>query len=163
MLEKIHKHFIVYLSDFLLHVFGCILCVSGFLFLSSHFAASFVNEYVTRYSPFVLGFFLLLFWASFFYGWTKNYFDVWYVTDRHIIAVDQKDMFERNEAFMELSRIQDVLFEKSGILQTFFGFGTLKVQSAGTEADFIIKDVSDVENAAHRIMSLRDKAKQEKV
>lgn len=62
---------------------------------------------------------------------------------------------------MELKRIQDVSFEKNGFLQTFFGYGTLKVQSAGTEQEFIINNVKDVEQTAHRIMDLRDKAKEE--
>lgn len=160
MLEKIHKHWIVYVSDFVLHAFGLVLCIVGFFILMKMGAnMPGLGEVGQTYTSVFLGFLMLLFWVSFFYGWTKNYFDIWYVTNKHIIAIDQKDIFERNEAYMELSRIQDVLFEKSGFIQTFFGFGILKVQSAGTEADFIIKDVFEVENVAHRIMELRDSAK----
>jgi membrane protein YdbS with pleckstrin-like domain len=105
----------------------------------------------------VFVFFVIIFWTSFFYFWTKNYFDVWYVTDRHIIAVDQKNMFMRNESFMELVKIQDVSFEKSGFIATFLGYGKLKVQTAGSDQEFVIEDVVEVEAVAHRIMELRDK------
>jgi uncharacterized membrane protein YdbT with pleckstrin-like domain len=111
------------------------------------------------YAGMILVMFVIVFWVSFFYAWTKDYFDVWYVTDRHIIAIDQKQIFDRDEAFMELSRIQDVSFEKSSFLATFLDYGNLKVQSAGVEQEFIMKDVHDVEAVAHRIMELRDKAK----
>ena len=84
---------------------------------------------------------------------------MWYVTDRHIIAVNQKQIFEREESFMELNRIQDVFFEKNGLLSTLLNYGKLKVQSAGTEQEFVISDVRDVERVAHRIMELRDTAK----
>jgi hypothetical protein len=111
----------------------------------------------------ILVFFIILFWISFFFFWTKSYFDVWYITNQHIIAINQKELFERDEAFMELTRIQDVFFEKSGFLGTFLGYGTLKVQSAGTVQEFVIEDVHDVEQVAHRLMELRDTAKHDTV
>lgn len=157
MLQKIRKHWIVYVSDFCLHLFGCIIFIIAASYLSSKGVLSF-NSDGAAYGSMILAMFVLVFWASFFFTWTKNYFDVWYVTDKHIIAVNQKDMFEREEAFMELTRIQDVFFEKNGILATFLGYGKLKVQSAGTEPEFIIEDVRDVETVAHKIMELRDTA-----
>lgn len=104
----------------------------------------------------VLVMFVLIFWVSFFFAWTKDYFDIWYVTNEHIIAVNQREMFRRDEAFMELERIQDVVFEKEGVVATVLGYGRLKVQSAGTSQEFIMEHVRDVEEAAHRIMELRD-------
>jgi hypothetical protein len=148
----------VYLGDFLLHAFGCVVFVVGAQALSSQGALSFLGANLSAYGSIILAMFVLLFWTSFFYSWTKNYFDVWYVTDRHIIAVNQKDMFEREEAFMELVRIQDVFFEKNGMIATLLGYGELKIQSAGTEPEFRIEDVRDVEAVSHRIMELRDKA-----
>jgi uncharacterized membrane protein YdbT with pleckstrin-like domain len=102
---------------------------------------------------------VLLSWVSFFASWTTNYFDVWYVTNRHIIAISQKELLNREEAFVEFRRIQDVSFEKEGILQTWLGYGKLKIQSAGTEQEFFLDCVCDVEANAHSIMELRDGSK----
>ncbi len=159
MLDKVRKHWIVYLEDFLLHTFGCLLFIGVAGFLSSRNSLAFIPFDYKAYGAMILVFFVLLFWLSFFYFWTKNYFDVWYVTDRHIIAVDQKDMFIRNEAFMEIVKIQDVSFEKNGIISTFFGYGSLKVQTAGSDQEFVIEDVADVEAVTHKLMELRDKNK----
>ena len=158
ILGKIRKHWIVYVEDFLLHSFGCLLFIILAIYLSSHDKLPFIGTAGSKDSAMVLTGFVLIFWTSFFYVWTKNYFDVWYVTNQHIIAINQKEIFKREEAFMELVRIQDVFFEKEGFLSTLLGYGKLKVQSAGTEQEFIIEDAYDIEGDAHRIMDLRDKA-----
>ncbi len=158
MLEKVRKHWIVYVKDCIIHVFACFLFTGGAVFISSQGAIPILGDDNRAYGAMVFVFFVIIFWTSFFYFWTRNYFDVWYVTDRHIIAVNQKDMFEREESFMKLSKIQDVSFEKNGFLATFLGFGKLKVQTAGREQEFMIENVDDVEAVTHRIMGLRDKA-----
>ena len=157
MIDKVRKHWMVYVQDFFIHTFGCLLFIVIAQYLVSRGTISFSDPSGSSYIAMVLVVFVIIFWVSFFYAWTKNYLDVWYVTDRHIIAINQKEIFEREEAFMELTRIQDVLFEKDGLVQTFLGYGKLRVQSAGEEQEFIINDVHDVEEMAHRIMELRDK------
>ncbi len=157
MIEDVRKHWIVYLEDFILHVFGCSVFIIVAVFLSFQGVLPLIDYNNKAYIAMILVFFVIIFWNSFFYFWTKNYFDVWYITDKHIIAVNQKDMFEREHAFMELIKLQDVLFEKNGFLSTFLGYGRLKVQSAGSDQQFVIEDVKDVEAVAHRIMGLRER------
>jgi hypothetical protein len=161
MVEKVRKHWIVYVENFILHAFGC------FIFLvAAHYVATsgpFQNLFPqgSAYGAMTLVMFVLIFWTSFFFAWTKDYFDVWHVTNEHIIAINQKEIFEREESFMELERIQDVFFERSGILGTALNFGILRVQSAGTEQQFVMEYVADVETKAHKIMEFRDKAQGE--
>lgn len=163
MREEVRKHWVVYLSDFFLHAFGCLIFTISAYILASRGSFGGMFSYETKYGAMILIVFVLIFWTSFFYAWTKDYFDVWYVTNKHIIAINQKDIFNREEVFMELSRIQDVFFEKDGAVATLLGYGKLKVQSAGTEQDFVMDDVMDVEAVAHRIMALRDKVQHKEV
>ncbi len=156
MLEGVRKHWIVYVEDFLIHFFGCVLfiCIAGYLSLQG--VVPYLSSDNKAHIAMILVLLVLIFWTSFFYFWTKHYFDVWYITDRHIIAVDQKDMFAREHAYVELTKIQDVSFEKNGFLGTFLGYGKLKIQTAGSDQQFMIADVQDVEVVVHRIMELRD-------
>ena len=156
MLEKVRKHWIVYIQYFIAHIFGCIVCIILAHYVTTLGWLSFIDKDSSAYAGMVLVMLVIIFWTSFFYAWTKSYFDLWYVTDRHIIAINQKQIFEREEAFMELTKIQDVFFEKNSFLATFFGFGKLKVQTAGSDQEFIIENVSNVEEVSHRIMELRD-------
>ncbi len=162
MVEKIRKHWIVYLQDFFLHALGCIIFIISAYYLASKGSFGGVLQVETNYGAMILVMFVLIFWTSFFYAWTKEYFDVWYITNEHIIAINQKQLFAREEAFMELVRIQDVSFEREGVLGTLLDFGRLKVQSAGMEQEFIIENVAHVEDKAHKIMDLRDAAQGEK-
>lgn len=69
--------------------------------------------------------------------WTHYYLDLWIITDRRIIAVDQINFFNRNVAIFRLERLQDIEFSIKGLVQTFFNFGTLSAQTAGhNEANF---------------------------
>lgn len=156
--EKVRKHWIVYVADFFLHSFGCLLFVFAAYFLDTRGSFGGTYSLGASYGAMILIMFVLIFWTSFFFAWTKDYFDVWYVTNQHIIAINQKTLLAREEAFMELIKIQDVSFEKEGILPTVLGYGKLKVQSAGIEQEFIMENVHDVEQVAHRIMELRDAA-----
>lgn len=157
VIEKVRKHWIVYVQDLLAHSFGCLLFIVIAGYLTTRGVFSFIDKDSSAYAGMILIMFVIIFWISFFYAWTKDYFDVWYVTDRHVIAVNQKQMFEREEAFMELTRIQDVSFEKNGFIATLLGYGKLKIQSAGIEQEFVIDDIRDVEAVTHRIMELRDR------
>lgn len=95
---------------------------------------------VERYGmliTFAIATWLLLCTLSAFMVWTHYYLDLWMITDRRIIAVEQIQFFNRNVAIFRLERLQDIEFKVKGLIQTFFNFGTLSAQTAGTtEANF---------------------------
>jgi hypothetical protein len=159
---RIRKHWVVYVEHFFLHAFGCLVFIIAAYFLASRGSFGEILSDGTAYGAMVLLMFVLIFWTSFFYAWTKEYFDVWYVTNKHIIAINQKELFNRDESFMELTRIQDVFFERNGFLSNILGFGQLRVQSAGTEQEFIIDNIANIESVAHAIMDIRDQVQGKK-
>jgi hypothetical protein len=66
-----------------------------------------------------------------FTAWTHYYLDLWLITDRRIISVDQLHFFKRNVAIFRLERLQDIEFQVHGFVATFLDFGTLSAQTAG--------------------------------
>ena len=76
---------------------------------------------------------LLFLWISFFVNWTKYYLDVWYVTEKRIIIVDQKRLFDREISNIRFDKIQDVMVEVDGFIPTFLNFGNIKVQTASED------------------------------
>ncbi|MEN9881215.1 MAG: hypothetical protein RLZZ308_398 [Candidatus Parcubacteria bacterium] len=152
VVEKVRKSLIVYIEDVIAHLVGCS------VFSIAAVISSRYGDY-GAYIAMILTAIVLLFFVSFFYAWTREYFDVWYVTNKHIVAINQKDILHREQVSLEYSRIQDVFFEKNGFLQTFFGFGTLRIQSAGTEQEMVMTGVAHVEMVAKRLIELRDTQK----
>ena len=79
-----------------------------------------------------------------FSTWTHYYLDLWIITDRRIILVDQIHFFNRNVSIFRLERMQDIEFKISGILPTLLNFGTLKAQTAGAhESNFTSNGLPD--------------------
>ncbi|MES2213635.1 MAG: PH domain-containing protein [Patescibacteria group bacterium] len=80
---------------------------------------------------------LLFLWISFFVEWTKYYLDVWYVTEKRIIDVQQKRIFDREISNIRFDKVEDITVEIAGFLSTYLDFGTIKVQTAGEiDSDF---------------------------
>lgn len=157
ILHRIKKHLLVYCEDFFIHGFAGWTIVACLYFLND------TTGIIGNTLSLILLMCWLIFVTSFFYAWTKDYFDKWDITSIHIIAINQKSLLEREVSYMEYSRIQDVHFEKNGLLENFFGYGTLRIQTAGSEQEFIINGVADVEEAAKRIIEMRDTKKVETV
>jgi hypothetical protein len=63
--------------------------------------------------------------------WTNYYLDVWVVTDKRIVNLEQISLFHREVTTMRMERIQDTTIEIPGFLASFFDFGNLTVHSAG--------------------------------
>ncbi len=70
-----------------------------------------------------------------FVEWTNYYLDMWIVTNKRILHVDQIRLFSRMIAATRIDRVQDVKAKVSGLIQTFLGFGDLHVQTAGTNTN----------------------------
>jgi len=91
----------------------------------------------------IYAFWLLLVLVVTAYFWTDYYLDVWIVTNRRIIDIEQRGLFSRDVATMQLSKIQDITTEIHGLFATTMKFGDLHVQTAGNEREFVIHGVSN--------------------
>ncbi len=84
----------------------------------------------------VCGWFILCIMSGFAI-WTHYFLDLWIITDRRIIVVDQVRFFNRNVSIFRLERLQDIEFYIKGIIPTFLNFGTVKAQTASAfESNF---------------------------
>lgn len=92
---------------------------------------------------FLYAFWLLVVWMVLFIFWTDYYLDVWIITNKNLVDVEQNGLFDREIATMQLSKIQDVISEQHGIMSSLLNFGNLIVQTAGTEREFVIRGVKD--------------------
>lgn len=84
---------------------------------------------------------LFVTWMVFMVVWTNYYLDVWIITDRRIIDIEQYGLFSRDMSEFRLDRIQDVTIEVKGILPTLLHFGNVHVQTAGEAKEFVIKAI----------------------
>ncbi|MEY2641276.1 MAG: hypothetical protein RL150_669 [Candidatus Parcubacteria bacterium] len=76
------------------------------------------------------------------YLWTDYYLDVWVVTNQRVIDIEQRGLFSREVATMQLSKIQDIATDVRGFIATMIGFGDVRIQTAGNEREFVIRGVA---------------------
>lgn len=105
---------------------------------------------------------LLFLWIWFFINWTKYYLDVWYVTEKRIIIVNQKRIFDREVSNLRFDKIQDVTLDIHGFLPTLLHFGDIRVQTASEDSkSFQIRTVRHPEKIRRIIFSQQNKNSQD--
>ena len=81
-------------------------------------------------------------WIMFWQFWTLYYMDVWIVTNKRLIDIDYIAFFDRNIAILRLERIQDLTIKVDSVFGNLLGFGTLVVQTAGSDKEFKVEQIS---------------------
>ncbi len=141
ILTVVRKHWFILASELLGVGAGAlfpIIALNAFFGISGAYGILTIDP--SAYTPEIT--FLTTLWLLFsvfsgFVIWTHYFLDLWIVTDRRIISVEQVHFFNRNVAIFRLERLQDIEFKIKGLIQTFFNYGTISAQTAGhMEANF---------------------------
>lgn len=61
------------------------------------------------------------------------------VTDIHVTQVLQIGLFSRKVSELTMENVEDVTSEQGGVFPTIFNYGTLKVETAGEQNNFVFK------------------------
>ena len=114
--------------------------------------------------------FALITWITFFLIWIDYYFDVWIITTKRIVNINQQGLFTRTVSELELDKIQDITTDVRGVIPTFLNFGDLQIQTAAEQERFLFAKVPNPYLLKDTIMNLEktnakqaevDKAKEE--
>lgn len=87
----------------------------------------------------------LVLWSVFWQFWTTYYMDIWVVTNKRIIDIDYQRLFDRNIAILRLDRVQDITTHVEGVVGTLLRYGSVVVQTAGSEKEFVIDQIANPE------------------
>lgn len=80
-------------------------------------------------------------WFALFYRLTMHSLDVWIVTNERIVDSLQLGLFRRKVSELHLESIQDISVNTSGIIQSYFDFGHIEIQTGATAQRFAFEDV----------------------
>jgi len=124
-----------------------------------------ILENQTAYALIVLGTsaYYLFIWLFFFFSFVDYYLDVWIVTNRRIIDIQQRGFFSRVISEQKLFRVQDVTSEVHGFLPTIFKYGDVHIQTAGAKQRFLFHEVPDPNGVRDAIIRLVEHNKKKMV
>jgi len=66
-----------------------------------------------------------------------------YMTNESVIQEIQESLFSRHEQTVSLGSIEDASFRQSGIVQTIFNYGTIRLSTEGEETTYIFHYVAN--------------------
>ncbi len=95
-------------------------------------------------------------WIMTFYSLTMYSLNVVIVTNHRIIESKQSGFFDRKISEFHLSKVQDITVHTQGIIQTLLHFGSIEVQTASEEREFIFPQIPNPEHVKDVIMGLAD-------
>ena len=131
------KHWFVFISEAIWSVLAVFLPPVILIAL-----AAFGFDATATFPPLLVTFihfwWLLIVWMAVIAIWTNYYLDMWIVTDKRLVSIDQINLFHREATTLLLANVQDVTIEQRGIIQTFLDFGMLTVQTAGPSTNNMI-------------------------
>lgn len=78
----------------------------------------------------------LVVWMALFVLWTDYYLDLWIVTNRRIVNINQVGLFNRRIATWGLDRVQEITVKSENVIQHFFGYGSIEIQTAGPTDEY---------------------------
>lgn len=96
------------------------------------------------------------------YGFVSYYLDVYIVTDRRIVDIDQEGFFHRKISELHLHQVQDVNARVEGFFQTILHFGDVYIQTAGEQENFVFQTIPHPYTIAKQIVDLHEHAIEEK-
>lgn len=94
-----------------------------------------------------------------FLGW---YYNIYIVTNQRIIDIDWINLLYKQISSTQLRKIQDVTYKQGGLLDSFFDFGNVFIQTAGTEPNFEFEAVPKPEKVVRQINQYLEQQQKEK-
>lgn len=99
----------------------------------------------------------LIIWMRIVGTWTNYYLDLWTVTNKRVLDIEQKGMFHRKTSIFRIERIQDVTIEVRGIIATLLNYGDIHVQTAGEGQEFIMRGIAHPKYVRQVILEQHDR------
>jgi uncharacterized membrane protein YdbT with pleckstrin-like domain len=106
----------------------------------------------------------LLIWYLIVFGvayqqFVRWFFNIYILTNKRIVDIDFYGLFHRKVSQTTLGTVQDVTYTKAGILQNFFDYGDIHLQTAGAKVHFDFAAIPDPEGSQKQILDLVAKYK----
>lgn len=155
VVREARKHWFLFASGLLPYAILMIIpfALPNLLMLSPAFAKyAALFDYSSSLVRALLGAWLLIIWTGAWGAFTRYFLDVWVLTNKRLVDIDQKGYFSRQVSSLLLSRVQDVTITVNGVVPSLLGIGHINVQSAGATEEFTMRGIPHPEQMRDLIL-----------
>src|SRR3989344_4166039 len=100
---------------------------------------------------FLLSLYALLILTLLFAIWINYRLDVWIVTTKRIIDIEQRGLFNREVSEFLITNVQDITIRTPNFISTVLKFGNMTIQTSGAQ-NFLVRDIPNAESAKDIIL-----------
>ncbi len=131
---------------------------SIFLFILLFISNFFIQSFFNLGQIFIINLFFIIFILSYIWFNILNwYFNVGIITNKRVIDIDFYAVLYKEITNAQLGKIEDITVRSGGYLESLFDYGSIFVQTAGTEANVEFIDVPYPSDAVQIINKLLSK------
>ena len=159
ILLVIHRHWFSFARE--VGAILVFLIFGFFIFLLRSFLTPYLGEdVVIPLGRLLFSLYLLFTLAFLFASWINYYLDVWIITNKRIIDLEQRGLFNRETSEFLIGRVQDVTVETPGFIPTMLDYGNMTIQTAG-EKNFVVHEIPHLHKAKDLILKYSREAQKE--
>jgi hypothetical protein len=103
-------------------------------------------------------FYYMIVFSYVFINFLHWFYNSFIVTNQRVVDIDYSDIVLHNISLTKLTHLQDVTYSQSGFIPSFFNYGNIFVQTAGTEVNFEAYSVPKPRDAVHIIEEMMGKS-----
>jgi membrane protein YdbS with pleckstrin-like domain len=152
ILGIVHQHWIGLFGIYLMALAGAVaLLVLGFVVLPDLNLSSEVLHMAT-FAAAIIVVLLIIITYVIVYVYEQSKLTL---TDKSLVQWVQKGLFNKKISRLSMSNVEDVNVEQRGILPHLFNYGTLTVQTAGEEDNFVFSRCPNANLHAEQILEAR--------
>ncbi len=134
----------------------------GLFFLLSPFFFLYPLLRIGGWGSLIMAFLFLIGLSWLFRTWKIWYYSIMLATDKRLVIVDQKGMFDRQVSQVELDKINDISYRKRGLVQTIFNIGTLYIQISGSLERTEIYNILDPALCQKELFAIKNESLRER-
>lgn len=123
----------------------------------------FENEFPFVLILFLFSFILLCVWLVASIIWVNYYLDVWIITNKRVVNIEQKGLFFRHISELRYYKIQDVTTEVTGLIPTLLNYGDVFIQTAGTQPRFLFHKIAEPNRIKDQLIFMQKRTRKKDI
>lgn len=141
ILFSVRRHWLTLTWLLLIALLLIFLPIGTLMYLTGNMPSVLSNPTLTPLLVIIGSVFFLFGWLFLFQNYIDYALDLWIVTTKRILNIEQNGLFSRTVSELRLYRIQDVTASVNGFVRTVFDYGLIEIQTAGEHERFTFRDV----------------------
>jgi hypothetical protein len=159
LLLFLRRHWIILVGKWIMYIFLGLIPVAIYYFLLYAYPGVLKNNADYAFLFLLASTYYVFNILFFFSAYIDYHLDVWMVTSKRIIDIEQRGLFNRVISEQTIDKIQDVAAIQKGVFPTFFNYGTVQIQTAGKVERFFFLQVAhpfDVEKTINGLIERKE-------